>query len=140
MSYNACGQAFAPIYGVALGVPQPYRLEVLLSSLTTAQLAANGLLTQASISSAVTLVDTARIRKVRMQIYVPTDQAPVTLGNTINIAANAPLVGINSQTFVAPPSGFSLLPGQSLILQNYNDPLYAVCVAGASSTIFYMNT
>jgi hypothetical protein len=139
MPYNASGQSFQPIYGAALGVPAPYRMEVTNVGLSTAQMNANANFTPVTVTSTATLVDAAKKRTTRITVVVPTDQPPITLGNTAGIGANSPTS--ISQTSTPPVTGFTLQPGQQMILQSYNDPLYAITQAGLpNATIFFYDS
>ena len=141
MPYNASAQSFNPLAtGLSVTFPVPPTVTESLSGLTTAQLTANGALTAFTVTTAGVLVSAAQKRTTGILIVVPTDQPPITLGNVAPSNGNPSFQGVLSQTFVPPALGFTLPPGNALTLAPYNDPLYAILLAGTpNATLFYQN-
>lgn len=142
MPYNASGASFQPLAALASNSTPPVPPTILeaLSGLTTAQLTANGALTAFTVTAAGVLVSAAQKRTTGILIITPTDQPPVTLGNILPSNGNPSFGGILSQTFVPPALGWTLQPGMSITLTPYNDPLYAILLAGTpNATLFYQN-
>ena len=153
MPFNATGESFIPLGG-PFAVPPTITEGTQYSGLTTAQLNVLPSLTSVSVTVATTTVQAAA-RRNTMTIIVPIDQQAVTLGNqnpvsglineppqTIWPVSGSPQPVTSAATMTAPPTGFAgftLPPGNSMVLAPYNDPLYA-SVPSRTATLFYITS
>ena len=142
MAYNSTGTSFQPL-GVnpvfQPAVSEPTRT---YSNLTTAQCAANSALTSVAVTSGATsvVVEAGKKRTTGMIVIVPTDQPAVAFGNIAAISPGPllPVTPIN-QTFTPSSPGFTVLPGNALSLNPFNDPMYAVTPLGVAATIYFID-
>jgi len=145
MTLNSAGQSFintARVFPISFPrVSEPSRQ---YSNLTTAQCAANGALTAVSVTSAITPVEAAKVRTNGITIIVPIDQPQVTFGAN-NTGANAiqaiapSLAGGLTPTFAPSSGGFALPPGTGVVVDPFNDAMYAVTPTGVTATIYFID-
>ena len=117
MPYNDLTAAFVPQGGPFAPAPA---IRSVYHGLTTAQLTAQ-VGSPVGVLSTGSLVEAAKTRKT-FDLYVPTAQAAVVVGNT-----SAPNASTN---------GFIIPPGSSIRMGPFNDSMYALCPTGTSLVFF----